>query len=208
MTYHLQPSRLIVGLLLLSAALFPGGNLQAKKLQAICGRVFLQSGDTIEAVGETRLTPPAKHKKLEIINNAYTKRRKVASRLKPETVDSAVVWSATSPEHPHTLIYLKDYGWCQQLEHNDHITVCCFSPKGYFLSGNGGIWMRGKGVMLVVKDGEIYNFGKTYNKINNSARRRLETLVADDPALSAYFHTAIGRCDKVVRALGRYNPEK
>lgn len=154
-----------------------------------------------------RITPPAKRKKLELLDHAYSKARKVVSRIDPATVDSVVLWTTTSPEYPHTFIYLKEYGWCWQLEHNTHIAVYCYSPKGYFLSGNGGMWMRGKGDMLVVKDGTIENFGKTSKKINASKRHRLMELVADDPALAAYFRTAAGRCDKVLRALGKYNPD-
>ena len=33
-------------------------------------------------------------------------------------------------------------------------------------------------------------------------------LVADDAALSAYLSTARGRADKVLRSLGKYNPDK
>lgn len=207
MTSHLQPSRLIACLLLAAITLLSGSELQARKPQSVCGCVYLHSGDTIAASGETRITPPAKRKKLEVIGNAYTRASKVASRIDPTTVDSVAIWSTTSPERHHTLIYIKEYGWCWQLEHTPHIALYCYSPKGYFLSGNGGMWIRGKGDMLVVKDGNIHNFGKTYKKINASKRRKLKELVADDPALAAYFRTAAGRYDKVLRALGYYNPD-
>ena len=203
----LQPSRPITCLLLAILTFISSMGLQAGKIQSVCGIVYLHSGDTIAATGKTRITPPSKHKKVDIIENAYTKASKVASRIDPTTVDSAVVWAATSPEHRHTLVHLKEYGWCWRLEHTPRIAVYCYSPKGYYLGGNGGMWLRGKAEMLVVKDGTIHKFGKTYKKINASKRRKLEALVADDPRLSDYFRTAAGRSDKVLRALSEYNPD-
>lgn len=183
-------------------------NAYAKKTPvALCGRVYVHSGDSIVADRDgVRIGVPVKHKKLDIIENAYTKNSEISTRLKPEEVDSAVLWAPTSPERPHTFRYIKGYGWCWQLESNRHITVYTFSPKGYHFAGNGGLWMRGKGVLLVVKDGKTYEFGRPDKKVNDSMRRRLAALVTDDAELSSYFMNARGRRDKILRNLSRYNP--
>lgn len=182
--------------------------LHAKKIPtALCGRVYLYSGAHLGTAGdEVRIGTPVKNKKLEIIDNAYTKKSKISARIEPELVDSVVMWAPTAPDRPHTFRHIKGYGWCWLLESNRHLTVYCFSPKGYFFAGNGGLWTRGKGVLLVVKDGKTYDFGRPDKKVNDSIRRRLKTLVADDAELSTYFSKAIGRRDKILRNLSRYNP--
>lgn len=174
---------------------------------ALCGKVYLRSGDSIVADGTTRIAPPVKNKKLEIIEQAYTRQSKVGDKIAPESVDSVVLWVPTAPERPHTLRYVDDYGWCWEVDGNPWLTVYCFTPKGYFFAGNGGVWTRGKGEMLVVKDGKTYNFGKSDKKVDDSMRRRLESLVADDTELTAYIRNARGRCDKIVRSLGQYHPD-
>lgn len=182
--------------------------LQAKKTPtALCGRVYLYSGDHLGTEGdEVRIGAPVKNKKLEIIDNAYTKKSKINTRLEPASVDSVVMWAPTAPNRPHTFRHIKGYGWCWQLESNPHLAVYCFSPKGYFFAGNGGLWTRGKGTLLVVKDGKTYNFGRPDKKVNDNIRRRLAALVSDDANLSSYFNEATGRRDKIVRNLSRYNP--
>lgn len=200
--------RLITGILAAILSFTVSGTAYARKIPtALCGKVYLTSGDSIVADGTTRIAPPLKNKKLEIIENAYTRRSKVGDKLAPEAVDSVVLWVPTAPERTHTLRYVGDYGWCWEIERNPYLTVCCFSPKGYFFAGNGGVWTRGKGVMIVIKDGKTYNFGKSDKKVDGNMRRRLESLVADDADLTAYIRKARGRCDKIVRSLGRYKPD-
>lgn len=196
--------------LLLAAGLFvPGPGLSAKKLPvALCGRVYLSSGDVIEASGQTRIGSPEKKKKLEIIDDAYTAKGRIGSRLAPEEVDSAVIWAPTAPGRPHTFDFIEGYGWCWRLEHSPHIAVYCFSPKGYHFAGNGGLWVRGKGVMLVVKDGKTYDFGRTDKKMDSGVRRRAAELVADDSALAERMLESSGRRDKVLRKLVLYNPDR
>lgn len=174
----------------------------------LCGRVYLCSGDTIAAEGDTRIGAPVKSKKLEIIKHAYTKAEKVERKIAPAEVDSVVLWPTTAAERPRTFRFVKDYGWCWELERNPWLTVYCHSPKGYHFAGNGGLWLRGKGAMLVVKDGRTYNLGRPDKKISTKARRLAMELVADDAALSAYLSTARGRADKVLRNLGKYHPDK
>lgn len=186
------------------------GNLMCagKTPVGLCGRVYLRSGDTIEAEGDTRIGPPLKSRKIEIIEHAYTKAGKVDRKIAPEEVDSVVVWPTTAPGRPRTFSFVKDYGWCWELERNPWLTVCCHSPKGYHFAGNGGLWLRGKGYILVIKDGRTYNLGRPDKKISDKARRQAMELVADDTALSAYLSTARGRADKVLRSLGKYHPAK
>lgn len=174
----------------------------------LCGRVYLCSGDTIAADGDTRIGVPSKSKKLEIIEHAYTKAAKVSRRIATEEVDSVVLWTTTAPERPRTFRFVKDYGWCWRLEWNSWLTVYCHSPKGYYFAGNGGLWLRGKGSILVLKDGRTYNLGRYDKKLSAKARRQAMELVADDAALSAYLNSAHGRADKVLRSLGKYNHDK
>lgn len=182
--------------------------LSAKKLPtALCGRVYLSSGDSIVAEGSTRVGPPVGKKKLEIIDDAYTKGSKIGSKLLPEEVDSAVLWVATAPERPHTFRFVEGYGWCWQLEDSPRITVYCFSPKGYFIAGNGGMWVRGHGVILVVKDGRAYNFGRADKRIDARQLSNAVELVADDQALVERLKASKGRRDKVLRQLVLYNPD-
>ena len=89
----------------------------AKKIQTpLYGRVYLQSGDSIIADGDLRVGIPQKNKNLEIIEKAYTRDCGIQARIKPEEVDSLIMWQPTAPKRPHTFRFIKDYGWCWQLE--------------------------------------------------------------------------------------------
>lgn len=175
---------------------------------ALCGRVYLNSGDTIMADNELRIGPPRKTKKLEIIENAYSRKAHIAKRIAPETIDSIVVWTSSAPERPHTFCFIPNYGWCFVAEKTSDIALYCFSPKGYSFAGNGGLWMRGNSKMLVDKDGKIYQLGKPNKKADDNFRHKLGKLIDDDPKLSEYIKTATGRRDKILRRLRFYNPEK
>ncbi|MDE6269374.1 MAG: hypothetical protein K2M12_00785 [Muribaculaceae bacterium] len=186
-----------------------GEDVHARKIySAVCGRVYLSSGDSIIADGDAlRLSVPAKNKKLTIIENAYSESNKVNQSLAPEDVDSVIMWSATAPERSHKLIYAKGFGWCWELERSPYISVCAFSPDGYYCAGNGGMWMRGKGEMLVIKDSKIYRFQKPWKMAYKHLRERLAWLTADDPEYSEGTRTASGRTDQVLRSLVKYNPK-
>ncbi len=181
----------------------------AKKIfSGVCGRVYLSSGDSIVTNDVMRITIPMKSDKVGIIENAYTSDNKIEKRIDPEAIDSVVLWPVTSPQRHHTFIFIKKYGWCFRAEHSPSISVYCFSPKGYGISGNGGLWLRGKGKMLVFKDGKEYDFGSPYKNLNKKIRATLENLVADDPQLLEYIKKAKGRRDKVLRSLVMYNPKQ
>ena len=179
----------------------------AKKIYyAECGRVYLRSGDSIIADGDQRVRVPIKFKRLEIIDNAYTNSNYIKTRIEPEEVDSVVIWSASAPEHPHTFRFIKKIGWCFETERTPYISVYCYSPKGYFCTGNGGLWMRGKSKMLVIKDDKIYDFGQPHKRCDKKTIRRLETLVDDDPQYLAHLKKFYGRRDKMLRSLRMYRP--
>ncbi len=209
MTTHPIPSLLrLFSILIIGCvtALLSSTATAGKIYTGDCGKVYLKSGEVITADGDIRIRIPAKNKKLEIINKAYTKYNNILRKIEPETVDSVVVWKITAPDHPHTLLYIKKYGWCYQLEHTPYITVYSFAPKGYYCSGNGGFWMQGKSKMLVFKDGVMYDFGKPDKYVNKKFLRRLESLTSDDPSYIKYLRSAKGRADKVLRSLIKYNP--
>lgn len=173
----------------------------------VCGRIYLSSGDSIIAEGETRIGVPVKTKKLEIIDRAYTKNSKVGRKISPDSVDRVVLWVPSAPERKHTFRFVKDYGWCWQLENGPYVMVYCFASHGYHFAGNGGLWTRGKGTLVVVKDDKKYNFGRPDKKMNNKLRREIEQIIADDPELCASIRRAQGRRDKIVRSLCTYQPE-
>ncbi len=188
-----------IAIMILATVAFP---LDAKKIYpALCGCVYLHSGDTIMADGELHVGMPKKKQKLRIIENAYTARNKIQQQLDPETIDSLVLWSRTAPERPHTFIYAKGYGWCHLAEQCSRFAVLCYATKGFKCSGNGGLWYYGKGEMLILKDGVIHRLGQPHKKIDKKMRARLENIFADDPRLLEYIRTADGRCDKVLRSL-------
>lgn len=180
----------------------------SKLRSGVCGRVYLTSGDTIVACDSMRIVVPKKNKKVEIIDKAYTKKNEISKRVAPEETDSLVLWTSTAPGYPHTFRFIPDQGWSFQAEHTPHIAVYCCAPKGYRLSGNGGLWMIGKSRMFVVKDGKIYIFGRPDSKADKKFRRQLAELVADDADLADYIKSATGRRDKILRSLRMYNPKK
>lgn len=181
----------------------------AKKIyNGVCGSVYLNSGDSIIADGNQLIKIPVKNKKLEIIENAYTHNNKIEKRLDPGTVDSVILWPKTTPERPHTFMYIKGRGWCWQAERSPYLSVYCYSPKGYSISGNGGLWMKGKSKMLVIKNGKEYDFGEPQKKCDKKMRAMLENILADDPNFIGTIANAKGRRDKVLRSLVLYNPNK
>lgn len=199
--------KLAAFLIILCLNIFSHDTSSAKKIySAECGRVYLQSGDSIVADGDLRVRVPKKCKRLEIIDNAYTNNNFIKSRIEPEEVDSVVIWSASAPERPHTFRFIKNVGWCFETEITPYISVYCYSPKGYYCSGNGGLWMRGKSKMLVIKDDKIYDFGQPQKRFDKKTIRRLAALVADDPQYLAHLKKLHGRRDKALRSLKMYCP--
>lgn len=183
---------------------FPFISNAGKIYTAHYGRVYLNSGDTIVADGNLRIRVPMKKKPVEIIEDAYTRNNKLTEKIDPQVVDSVVIWTVSAPEYPHAFRFIKEYGWCFEAEHTPYISVCCYSPKGYYCGGNGGLWMRGKSTMLVIKDNQIYNFGQPEKQSDKKMRLRLESLVADDPRYVELLRTIKGRRDKVLRSLRLY----
>lgn len=208
-TGQIRLTAMLLRLLCISAALLlgAGGVYAKKKPVALCGCVYLSAGDSIMADGDTRIGAPEKKKKLEVIDRAYTRASKVGSKIDPVDVDSMKLWVPTAPERPHRFRFVSDYGWCWVLEHTPYLTVYCYSSDGYHFAGNGGLWVRGKGTLVVFKDGVTYNFGRPDKKADGKFRRQLESLVADDPELTDYIRNAKGRRDKILRSLSMYQPQ-
>lgn len=201
--------RFIYSFALIFTMLFSANVMFAKKPPVgVCGRIYLSSGDSIVAEGETRIGVPVKTKKLEIVERAYTKSSKVGRKISPDSVETVVLWVPSAPGRTHTFSFIKDYGWCWQLERGPHIAVYCFASHGYHFAGNGGLWTRGKGTLVVCKDGKTYNFGRPDKKMSDKVRREIEQIIADDAELCAYIRQARGRRDKVVRSLCTYQPNR
>jgi hypothetical protein len=181
----------------------------AKVAQQLCGRVFLKSGETIATDDSTRIgTPNKKHGKMVIIENAFSHRAKDARFIEGAETDSVQLWSRTRTDRVRTLIYEPDYGWCWLLEKAPGLAVCVFSPKGYYLAGNGGMSAGNNAVMLVNKNGEIYQFEKTSKMADDTFRRQVASFVADDPQLQQEILGSRATRTVTLRMLGKYHPSR
>ena len=209
-TYSTNRNYRFIGILIFAAMILTCNvTTHAKKIHtAQYGRIYLTSGDSIIADGDLRIGIPTRKKKLEIIENAYTRESRIKNRIDPESVDSVVIWQPTAPANQHTFRFIKEYGWCFQAEKTPFVYVYCYAPKGYYFAGNGGIWMYGKSNAFIVKDRKIYNFGQPHKTINDKIRAKLKEIVSDDPEYANYIMTAKGRRDKILRSLVNYNPRK
>lgn len=191
-------------LVILIGVLFPTSVVARDQL--VNGNVYLSSGKVLEARDSIRISLPVKKKKLKIFENAYTAHQKKMEEIVPLTVDSLVVWSSTAVDRHHTLSYISKYGWAWQLEKGRHIRVYCFSPKGYNVSGNGGMWYRVKGVIIVEKNGELFVFKNPAKRANEKFIKQVTSLVADDPVLVEMLNDAYGDRGKILRMLSLYSP--
>lgn len=191
-------------LVILFGVLFPT-SLFARD-QLVEGNVYLSSGEVLEARDSIRISLPVKKKKLRIFENAYTARQKKKEDIIPATVDSIVVWSSTSVERHHTLCYIAKYGWAWQLDKGSHINVYCFSPKGYSVAGNGGMWYKVKGIIIVEKGDKLLVFKNPGKRANGKFIKHVISLVADDPVLVARLNKTYGARDKILRMLSLYSP--
>ena len=92
-----QLRHLLTALVLTLSALMPENAAAEKLLGLMCGKVYLSGGDVVELNDSDRIAMPVKKKQLCLVVNAYSSRQKVSQRISPETVDSIVLWNATSP---------------------------------------------------------------------------------------------------------------
>ncbi|MDE6460371.1 MAG: hypothetical protein K2K52_06000, partial [Paramuribaculum sp.] len=125
------------------------------------GKVFLSSDSIITTNDTLGIEIPVKRKPLRIVTNPYTAKQKVRDKIQPEKIDSVILWNPTAPERSHTFEFIPSYGWCWLLDGGKHISVYAFSPKGYSISGNGGIWARKKLDIIVKKGDTTFLFSKT-----------------------------------------------
>ncbi len=86
--------------------------------------------------------------------------------------------------------------------------MCVFSPKGYYLAGNGGMSAGNNAVMLVNKNGEIYQFEKTSKMADDTFRRQVASFVADDPQLQQEILGSRATRTVTLRMLGKYHPSR
>ena len=172
------------------------------------GIVYLSTGSVISTADSLGIEIPVKQKPLRIVTNPYTARQKVRDKIQPQQIDSIVLWNPTAPERPHTFEYIPPYGWCWLLEHGNHISVYAFSPKGYTISGNGGIWARKKLDIIVRKGDTTYLFSKPEKFADNKFRQQVAEIVSDDAGLVRMIMQSSSRRDKILRMLNLYSPNK
>ncbi|MDE5837693.1 MAG: hypothetical protein K2H39_01430, partial [Paramuribaculum sp.] len=136
----------------------------------------------------------------------YTARQKVRDKIQPEKIDSVILWNPTAPERSHTFEFIPSYGWCWLLDGGKHISVYAFSPKGYSISGNGGISARKKRDIIVKKGDTTFLFSKTGKFADNKFKQQVAEIVADDPDLVRIIMQSSSRRDKILRTLSLYSP--
>ncbi len=172
------------------------------------GKIFLSYDSVIITNDSLRIEIPVKHKPVRIVANPYTAKQKVRDKIEPEKIDSVTLWNPTAPERSHTFEYIPPYGWSWLLERGNHISVYAFSPKGYTISGNGGIWARNKLDVIVRKGDKTYLFSKPGKYADNKFRKQVAEIVNDDPGLVRMIMQASSRRDKILRMLSLYSPNK
>lgn len=204
---YLLPFPLLVAIVTLMVIATPFRANAEKVLQMVPAKVFLSSGDTLCTVGALHIGIPRGDKPLQVMEGAYTRSQRIAEHIDPPTVDSISLWARTAPERKHTLRFVNGYGWCWQLDKGKAITVLAFCKKGYRIGGNGGMGVRDKHSMLIMKNGAVIaKFDKTDKNSDDKFRKKLITMVADDPVLTDMIATSRGRRDKLLRLLSLYTP--
>lgn len=185
-----------------------GSFSNSMKGQLVQGSVSLASGEAIITDGSVRIETPKGRKPLRIFEKAYSSRQRVQHKIEGEKVDSIILWSVTSPERVHILKFIQGYGWCVSLEKGEFIEVLGFSPKGYYIRGNGGISIRRKPQIIIKKGNERFEFGDLSKMSDKKFRERVSAIVADDPELSRFIMDAEFRRDRILRSLSNYSPQK
>lgn len=178
------------------------------KGQLVQGSVSLACGEAILTDGSVRIETPKGRKPLRVFENAYSSRQRVLHKIEGSKVDSVTIWSVTSPGRAHVLKFIQGYGWCVSLEKGKLIEVLCFSPKGYYIGGNGGISFRKKPQIIIKKGDERFEFGDLSKMADKRFRDRVSEIVADDPDLSCSIMDAESRRDRILRSLSNYSPKK
>ncbi len=194
---YLLPFPLLVAIVTLTVIATPFRANAEKVLQMVPAKVFLSSDDTLCTAGALHIGIPRGDKPLQVMEGAYTRSQRIAEHIDPATVDSISLWARTAPERKHTL----------QLDKGKAITVLAFCKKGYRIGGNGGMGVRDKHSMLIMKNGTVIaKFDKTDKNSDDKFRKKLITMVADDAVLTDMIATSRGRRDKLLRLLSLYTP--
>lgn len=206
MTRRIIHTVVLIILVILCCA-FSTPEAAAKKFrEAVFASIHLSSGEVMTCTDSIRIEMPQGKKQLRVIANPYTARQKCTESLDPALVDSIVIWNSTTPDAHHTLAFLPDYGWCWQLDRGKGICIYAFSPKGYHLAGNGGMWTVKKSSVIVVKNGVATLFTNTSKPSNAGFRKKVAAMIPEDPMLARMIENATGRRDKILRMLAAYSP--
>ncbi|MDE7450502.1 MAG: hypothetical protein K2M72_09875 [Paramuribaculum sp.] len=172
------------------------------------GRLYLSSDSVITSNDTVGIEVPVKRKPLRIVANPYTARQKVIRKIAPDQVDSLTLWNRTASDRHHTFRYLSRYGWCWLLNRGEVISVYAYSPKGYIIAGNGGMWARKKLDVIVKKGDNTYVFSKTGKHADKKFKKQVAAIVADDAELVSRIMQSSSRRDKILRMLSLYSPDK
>ncbi|MDE6264668.1 MAG: hypothetical protein K2M11_05930 [Paramuribaculum sp.] len=170
------------------------------------GIIYFPADSVISATDTLGVEMPQKNKPVRLVSNPYTARQKIKEKIEPQIIDSLVLWNRTAPSLTHALEYIHPYGWCWLLDRGAHISIYNYSPKGYYIGGNGGMWAKNKSVILVKKGNTFHRFTKTFKLANNKFRERLAALVADDPVLVKMILQSSFLREKTLRMLSLYSP--
>lgn len=178
----------------------------AAQRNILSGIIYLSADSAISATDTLGVEMPQKHKPLRIISNPYTGHQKIKEIIATLLINSLVLWNKTAPLLTHTLEYIHPYGWCWLLDRGKRISIYDYSPKGYYIGGNGGMWAIKKSTIIVKKGETFYLFSNPTKLANDKFRRQLATLVADDPVLVEMIMQSSYRRDKTLRMLSLYSP--
>lgn len=168
------------------------------------GSIYFQGDSIVNAEKPRMMAIPRGKRPVEIVSDAYTHSARVQCKIKAAGADSVVVWSPTTPGRRHRITMIPGYGWCLFLG-GDRLSVFAFCKKGYHVSGNGGVWCRGKFVILVKTPDGIEKFDNPSKMANDKFRKHIADLAIGD--IELYQHILNSRTTRVktVRLLENFN---
>lgn len=171
-------------ILLLLIAFSPWGRVCAGVPRFLVeGTVYFAGDSTLDIRGERRMAIPRGRKSVEIVDCAYTRQARVCRKIEAGALDSVTVWIPTAPERRHRVANLPDYGWCLHLGGDEQLSVLAYCKKGYRVAGNGGIWCRGKFVVLIKTPDGIKCYDNPGKMANGKFREEVAAYAAHDSAL-------------------------
>lgn len=159
-------------------------NMQAQTCE---GRVCLKNNTQQLYVGNDRIEIPRKKKDVQVYRNFFS--RQCQSDMIPiASIDSVVVWKATSQQYARILVPLENVGWSWLYVNHPQIQVYIYASQGYSVTDMGGMKAyQGNTVaaMFLIPsktacdfyikqpNGKLVCLGDTYKKCDKSFIREL-----------------------------------